>query len=302
MGGACICSNEIYESQVFWSGMNIRQMTFQEYLKIFEENKLDWITCSNSKNSAQLEIKNLSKLYPLLDSAELSEREREAYFNKLRNFIIKQNDKLIFFVCLAFFTSLREKQGKNNQAKLTQNEEEAQNFIKWKSQISPSKYDIVSQELMKMSIKKNDHHDVTRLFMQLVSEFTIDFLHIDDENKKEKFFDYSLENREELLFTLTNLPKETFYQYMFSDKNIKFITDDLKKISNQKKSAQHTNTDADYTSYGKRKGYYSSNTEPQKKMVVINNFFRKDENTGNNYENQHSKKNNIIKSEEGNRL
>lgn len=244
MGGACVCNRQISESWLFWSRLNIRKITFQEYTKIFEEKRLDWLKCLNKKNEFSIEISECETLRDLLNSPDFSDKERIFFFEKLKKFISKQTDKLQFFTSLSFLTiiePLKENTNKNfsssnnnNKNKKFSLEEEAKNYIETlKKDTIQENFDIIFEQLLKMAIKKDEHYDVTKIFIELVSEFTIDFLHLEPRNKKDLTIEYSKEPREKLFLKLVEKPNKKFYEFMFNEKNVKMITDDLSKISQE---------------------------------------------------------------------
>ncbi len=248
MGGACTCGGRINDSLVFWSRLNIRKITFYEYLKLFEENKINWVKSACIENNFIIDISKCEKLNQLLDSPDFTEKERIFFLEKIKNFFSKQTDKLLFFTSLSFFTSIEDQNSKDqNKKKISKEEKEAKALIdELKNEPFKDNYDTIFDNLRKMAIKPHDHNDVTKTFIELVSEFTIDFLDIEPVIKKEKYSQYSQSIREKLFDRLQKKPKDKFYDYMFNIKNIKLITDDLNRIYLENLLGNRKNSDASY--------------------------------------------------------
>ena len=67
-----------------------------------------------------------------------------------------------------------------------------------------------------MAIKRNDHDDVTKFFIEFVTEFPLQFLYFDNKEVEEKLKIYSKENREKLFSRVKMLNNQRFYDYMFN--------------------------------------------------------------------------------------
>jgi len=308
MGGACVCNNQIInECSLFWSRVNIRKITFQEYVKIFADKRSEWLKCLNKNNEFTIEISECEILRDILNSPDFSDKERTFFFEKLKKFISKQQDKLLFFTSLSFFTLPGELQKKdsNNTKNESKNKkfclgEEAKNYIEsLKVDTKKEDVDIISEQLLKMSIKRDEHNDVTKIFIELVSEFTVDLLNLEPRSRKELSFLYEQEVREILFSKLMEKPKKMFYEYMFNEKNVKFITDDLTKIYRESSSdSKKDMNESGFFSSSLRSENTNTNNDKNIIKVDLSKIKSADKNKKNYYNNNKAEAN-VIKAENG---
>ncbi len=176
--GAMCCINTTNNIENFWKNINLRNITFDSYQKIVVENQRDWLVSGESLRT--VDVKNCNGLYALLDISELSEKQRILYFYKLNEYINDLPDKLTFFTSLAFFTKLSSEYFLNRDTK------ESSNVLDmYKNELTYVLYNskgegnqIILHEkifsiLIKMAIKKSDHDDVTKCFIDFVTEFPL---------------------------------------------------------------------------------------------------------------------------------
>lgn len=229
MGMACGCQHQYIDGSNVFEGLMIRKLYFREYIKIFEDNRSNWLKKFEfeRKNENSFDIKKFKLLGDLLDSPNFSDHQREFFLSKINIFLSKIPDALIFFTSLSFFTKLENvtKRKKNFLSrKITLN-----NILEEKVE---DEYDFIRDNLLKLSIKQHDHDVVTKLFIEFVSEFTIDFIYSEEDTieKNEKKKKFSRENREKLFNWLKKMNNENLYLYLFDSKNVKKISQDLERL------------------------------------------------------------------------
>jgi hypothetical protein len=248
MGAVCGCGTDKGDIASFWRGMELRKITFQAYCKIFEKNQMNWLSSGDGNN--HINLRKCEELSKLLYNPDFTEAERKLFIDKLNEFVNSQSDKLIFFTCLSFFTKLNEdekpqqskKIGKKSYIESLRNSERSKNF------------DIVFDELLNMAIKKNEHEDVTKLFIALATVFPLPFLYSDKKEKEENFSVYSYQHREQLFNQIKMYNKQKFYEYMFNKENVSIIHNDLVKIhfgSQSSRMMSEVNVMADFTAMKK---------------------------------------------------
>ena len=223
MGAVCGCGHETRDISTFWRGLELRKITFDSFLKVYEKNQMNWL--NSGENNRVVDLRKCDELNKLLYNPEFSAEERTIFLEKLNDFINSQSDKLTFFTCLSFFTKLNEEEitnSKKNEKKSYLDSLRVNERLK--------NFDVVFDSLLKMAIKKKDHEDVTRLFIQLVTEFPVPFLHANKKDKDEKLAIYSKENKERLFNQIKAYNSQKFYEYMFNKENISIIHNDLLKI------------------------------------------------------------------------
>ncbi len=242
--GACGCGQvDNNDIPSFWYRLELRKITFEAYCKIFEENQLNWFSSSDKNNN--VDLTKCAELNKLLDNPDFSESKRNLYFKKLNIFVNKQHDKLSFFTCLSFFTKLNEDENKPKK-KFDKNSYYLESLsISERSK----KIDLVSDALLNMAIKKNNHDEVTMLFLELVTEFPQPLFTLDKKEKEENLSVYSRVAREQLFSQINKYKKQKFYEYMFNKENIFIIHNDLIKInySSSSKMVSEVNAYADIT-------------------------------------------------------
>jgi len=226
MGGVC-CGNESRDISTFWRGLELRKISFESFCKIYEKNQMNWL--NSGENNRVVDLRKCQELNKLLVNNDMSIEERQHFTEKLNEFVNNQSDKLTFFTCLSFFTKLNEEQVSKNSSKAKQSEkldyiESLRNSERTKN------FDIVFDTLLKMAIKKKDHEDVTKLFLQLVTEFPVPFLHGKQKDRDEKMALYCRENRDRLLAQLKMFNSQKFYDFMFNPENISVIHSEIVKI------------------------------------------------------------------------
>lgn len=231
MGSSCGCQQQHTDGSNIFEGLRIRKIYFKEYLKIFNENKSNWIKTFEieRKKGILFNIKNFKILEYLLNSNTFSEHQSEFFSYKINIFLSKIPDALIFFTALSFFTKLENLNKKRKDSfseKITLNDLINDNV--------KDEYDLIKEDLMKMCFKKYDHDAVTKMFIELVSEFTLDFIFSGEESieKAEKRKRFDNENREKLFFWLKKMTNETFYSYIFDVKNVRNVNRDLERFYN----------------------------------------------------------------------
>lgn len=223
MGAVCGCGQEVKDIASFWNGIELRKYTFNQYFKIYEKYQMKWLT--SGENNRFVDIRKCEELNKLLNNSEFTEKERIVYFDKLNDFVNNQSDKLTFFTSLAFFTKLDEESKEKNNL---DNSEKYIESIR-KKEVERN-FDVIFELLLKMAIKKRDHEDVTRLFIQLVTEIPIPFINLTHREKDERMIIYSKENREKLFNQIKAYPIEKFYEYIFSKDNVNLIHKELSRI------------------------------------------------------------------------
>jgi len=220
MGGICGCNNTSNDITTFWKNMEIRKLTFDAYQKIYEKNQRKWL--SSGENKRTVDLRKCEELFPLLDSADFTEKQRNFYFDKLNEYINDQSDKLTFFTSLAFFTRISAKEAANTQP------ENILNSIK--TEEKPKMHEHLFSNLIKMAIKRNDHDDVTKFFIEFVTEFPLQFVFSDKKEIEEKQQIYSKYNRDKLFSQIKMMNNLRFYEYIFNRQNVTLIHNDLCKI------------------------------------------------------------------------
>ena len=225
MGGLamCGCNGSASDITGFWKSIELRRLSFDEYQKIFEANQRKWL--SSGENKRSVDLRKCPQLYPLLDSADFSEKQRTVYFDKLNEYINEQSDKLTFFTSLAFFTRI----GTNQEMKST---EQAENILDTlKKEEKTKTHDHLYNNLIKMAIKRTDHDDVTKFFIEFITEFPLQFVYADSKKEmEEKMTVYSQTNRDKLFSQIKMMNNAKFYEYMFNRENVMLIHEDLLKI------------------------------------------------------------------------
>jgi len=260
--GIC-CGNQIQyiDGSNIFEGSKIRRINFKEYIKIFDENKSNWIKTFEleRRNDNTLDIKKFKNLYDLLDSPNFTDHQRLFFFSRLNKFLLKIPDLLIFLTSLSFFTKLESKKTmRNNSLNAKTN---LDNLLEGTVK---DEYDLIKEDLLKMCIKKYDHDIVTKLFIEFVTEFTLDFIFTEEESiaKAEKRKKFSNENREKLFLWLKKLSKEKFYSYLFDVKNIKKINQDLERLYKNEEGEEKN--EIDYNNL------YKSEEPKRNKHISIN--------------------------------
>lgn len=217
MGGLCGCFSSNNDIIGFWRTIELRKITFDTYQKIYEKNQRKWL--SSGENKRSVDLRKCEELYPLLDSSEFTDKQRTVYFDKLNEYINEQSDKLTFFTSLAFFTKLNREDTK-----------QAENILDSIKEEKPKIHDILFASLIKMAIKRTDHDDVTKFFIEFVTEFPLQFIYIDKRELEEKMQIYSQINRDKLFSQIKMMNNQRFYEYMFNKENVSLIHNDLLKI------------------------------------------------------------------------
>lgn len=226
MGAACSCGQESMDIVAFWRGLELRKITFEKFCKLLETNQGNWLN-SGGENRRTIDLKNCEELKGLLINNELSEIEKNVFFEKLQIFVNRQHDKLTFFTCLAFFTQLYEDRSSADK-KPTPNQTYIQAI---KNKEKEKSVDKIYETLLRLAIKKNDHDDVTKLFIELVTEIPVLIVHSSKKDIEEKNIIYSKANRDRLFAQLKSMSQNKFYEYMFNKDNISLIHNDLVKIN-----------------------------------------------------------------------
>lgn len=220
MGAMCGCNNQSNDIVGFWRNIELRNITFDAYQKIFEKNQRKWL--SSGENKRSVDLRKCEELYPLLDSSDFSEKQRTVYFDKLNEYINEQSDKLTFFTSLAFFTRVTQE----NVSK-----EQANNLLdSLNTAEKPKIHEHLFSNLIKMAIKRNDHDDVTKFFIEFVTEFPLEFVTLEKKDMDEKLQIYSQANRDKLFSQIKMMNSQKFYDYMFNRENVSLIHNDLIKI------------------------------------------------------------------------
>merc|ERR1712032_1377854 len=75
-----------------------------------------------------------------------------------------------------------------------------------------------------------DHDDVTKFFIEFVTEFPLQFVCSDKKEQEEKSQIYSQNNRDKLFSQIKMMNNQRFYEYMFNKENVMLIHEDLIKI------------------------------------------------------------------------
>lgn len=223
MGAVCTCGPEKGDISTFWKGMELRKITFENYCKIYEKNQINWLSSVDENNC--IDLRKCLELNKLLYNSDFTEAENNLFLEKLNEFANNQTDKLTFFTCLSFFAKLNEEE--STKTKKT----EKQSYIETLRSNERSKnFDIVFDSLLKMAIKKNDHEDVTKLFIKLVTVFPVPFIYPSAKEQNEYSSIYSNQNRELLFRRIRMYNNQKFYEYMFNKNNVFVIHNDLMKI------------------------------------------------------------------------
>ena len=228
MGAMCGCGNETKDISTFWRGLEIRKITFDQYITIFERNQKNWLSSGDANRV--VDIRKCNELFKLLHNNEFSEKERIVFFDRMNEFVNNQYDKLTFFTCLSFFTRLNESELAKRS--LTSSAPSAEQYIEsLRTNERDKNFEIVFEHLLRLAIKKKDHEDVTKLFVQLITEVPLNFVYLSQREREEKSIIFSKENREILFNNLKGYPSKKFYEYIFSKDNVAHINNDLLKIS-----------------------------------------------------------------------
>jgi len=218
----CGCNSSANDIVGFWKSIELRKISFDAYQKIFEKNQRKWL--SSGENKRSVDLRKCEELYPLLDSSDFTEKQRAVYFDKLNEYINEQSDKLTFFTSLAFFTRI----SKDQELKTS---EKAENILdSLKTAEKTKTHDHLYNNLIKMAIKRTDHDDVTKFFIEFVTEFPLQFVYVDKRELEEKMTIYSQNNRDKLFSQIKMMNNQRFYEYMFNKQNVMLIHDDLLKI------------------------------------------------------------------------
>jgi len=224
MGAVCACGPEKGDISSFWRGLELRKITFESYFRIYEKNQMNWLNSGDNNHS--IDLIKCNELNKLLHNSDFTATERETYIEKLNEFVNKQSDKLTFFTSLSFFTKL------NNDDELQKDKTiEKHSFIESLRNIEKTKnFDFIFDSLLKMAIKKNEHEDVTKIFIELITVFPATFLYTNKKQLGEINSVYSTFNREQLFNQIKMYNKQKFYEYMFNKDNVSIIHNDLMKI------------------------------------------------------------------------
>jgi hypothetical protein len=226
MGGLvtmCGCSGSASDITGFWKSIELRKLSFDEYQVIFESNQRKWL--SSGENKRSVDLRKCPQLYHLLDSQDFSEKQRTVYFDKLNEYINEQSDKLTFFTSLAFFTRI----SKTTEMKQTQQAENILDTLRKEEKTKTQ--DHLYNNLIKMAIKRTDHDDVTKFFIEFITEFPLQFIYAESKKEmEEKMVVYSQTNRDKLFSQIKMMNNQKFYEYMFNRENVMMIHDDLLKI------------------------------------------------------------------------
>lgn len=222
MGAMCGCNSSNTDIIGFWRNIQLRKITFDAYQKIYEKNQRKWLSSGDNKRS--VDLRKCEELYPLLDSSDFTDKQRTVYFDKLNEYINEQSDKLTFFTSLAFFTKVTTEE--NPQIR-----RQADNLLdSLNLGEKPKIHDHLFCNLIKMAIKRNDHDDVTKFFIEFVTEFPLEFTSIEKKDREEKLQIYSQANRDKLFSQIKMMNSQKFYDYMFNRDNVSLIHNDLLKI------------------------------------------------------------------------
>ena len=239
MGGLamCGCNSSANDIIGFWKSIELRKISFDSYQKLFEVNQRKWI--SSGENKRDVDLRKCDGLYTLLDSADFSDKQRIVYFNKLNEFVNEQTDKLTFFTSLAFFTRI----SKDQEVKaLTKTSEQGLNILdNERGGKEANVSDHLYNNLIKMAIKRTDHDDVTRFFIEFVTEFPLEFVYVEKKVREEKEQVYSQGNRDKLFTQIKMMNNAKFYAYMFNKENVMLIHNDLLKIQVEEKNVVNVN-------------------------------------------------------------
>lgn len=238
----CNCQNDttFIEGSFIFENLKIRNLTFNEYLKIFEENKSNWIKLFNTQRKHKsFQLENFPILGNLMDSNYFSEHQRIFFNKKINKFISNLPDALIFFTALSFFTKLDKKKFTKKRKISMQENTNIDNLMQG---VVKDEYDLIKDDLLSMCFKRNEHNSVTRLFIELVTEFTLDFIFSESdinekeskENKQKNFKKKIFEekNREKFLLWLEEMSNEKLYEYLFDVKNVIRINKDMERLYN----------------------------------------------------------------------
>jgi len=225
MGAACGCGQETRDISTFWRGLELRKITFEKYCQIYEKNQMNWL--KSGGNTRLIDLKNCNDLNILLENNELSPDNKKIFMDKLNDFVNSQSDKLTFFTCLSFFTKL----GEEETSAKTAEKAKAQSVIEsLRNKERAHNFSIVFESLLKMAIKKSEHEDVTKLFIQLVSEFPIPFVYSINKDREEAQAICSQDNREALFNKIKMYNLQKFYEFMYNKDNISLIQRELESI------------------------------------------------------------------------
>jgi hypothetical protein len=229
MGAVCGCGNESRDISSFWRGLALRKITFKTYCKIYEDNKMKWMNyCEDTR---KIDLDKCNELSKLLVNDDFSKNENKIFIEILNEFINSQSGKLTFFTCLSFFTKLSGNDFASSLSDYNKKPTTNQTYIEsLRSSESAENFEIVSYSLLEMAIKKKEHDDVTKLFIQLVSEFAVPFVYFAKKDRDEKLLVFSKENREKLFKQLKSFNSQKFYGYLFHEDNFALIYDDLVRI------------------------------------------------------------------------
>lgn len=224
MGAMCGCNTNNNDIVGFWRNMGLRNLTFDAYKKIYEKNQRKWL--SSGENKRSVDITRCEELFPLLDSVDFTDKQRKLYFDGLNDYINELSDKLTFFTSLSFFTRV------NANEKDMNSEQKAENILDSikNNEEKPRVHDVLFGSLIKMAIKRNDHDDVTKFFIEFVTEFPLQFVYVDKKTIEEHMFVYSKDNRDKLFVKVKAMNTTKFYEYMFNRDNVSHIHNDLLKI------------------------------------------------------------------------
>lgn len=230
MGTISCCGNDSRDISTFWNGLELRKITFKTYIKIFEENQMNWLNSGEHIRSINLEKCN--ELNKLLTNDDFTKNEQKIFIEKLNEFVNSLSDKLTFFTCLIFFTKIT---GHDNLAlddNVNKSLSKRQSYIETlrNSEITQN-FLIIFDSILKMAIKKKEHDDVTKLFIQIVTEFAVPFVYFNKKDRDEKKFIYCKDNREKLFKMLKNFHLQKLYEYLFHYDNVSLIHNDLVKFN-----------------------------------------------------------------------
>lgn len=226
MGAVC-CGNESRDIASFWRGLELRKISFERFCQIYEKNQMNWL--NSGENNRVVDLRKCQELNTLLVSQDFSAEEKLIFLDKLNEFINSQSDKLTFFTSLSFFTKLNE-DGEISKNSKSKKNEKLSYIESLRANERTKNFDIVFDSLLKMAIKKKDHEDVTKLFLQLVTEFPVPFLHAGKKDRDEKLGLYCRENRDRLFAQLKMFNSQKFYEFMFNLENVSLVHNELVKI------------------------------------------------------------------------
>jgi hypothetical protein len=151
MGAMCGCTNSTNDIINFWKNIQLRNLSFDSYRKIFSENQRAWL--SSGENRGTVDIRKCNELYPLLEISEFSAKQSSFYFDKLNEYINNQLDKLTFFTCLAFFTKVSVEHQNKKEKKDAENILDS--FKQEENNANQTIHEKLFSHLIKMAIKKS---------------------------------------------------------------------------------------------------------------------------------------------------